>query len=67
MTTTKDKIFHIKARERGWLLEQIADRWQVSVRQMSRIANNPKQRDLDAVNGLPRKKAEAQSGLGDGE
>jgi hypothetical protein len=37
----------------SWLLEDIAERWGISIRQMSRVANNPKQKDLDAVNGLP--------------
>jgi len=56
MTTTKeDGAFHKRAREKGWLLEEIAKRWGISVRQMSRVANSPKQRDLDAVNGLPCK------------
>lgn len=54
MTSKKETNFHRMAKEKGWLLESIADRWGVSVRQMSRIANNPKQRDLDAVNGLPK-------------
>lgn len=60
MTTRNDKVFHKKARERGWRLEDIAARWGISVRQMSRVANNPKQRDLDAVNGLPSNRAEPQ-------
>lgn len=40
------------------MLEELAHRWGISVRQMSRVANNPKQRDLDAVNGLPHKNEE---------
>ncbi len=48
------KVFHEKAKEKGWLLEDIAVRWGISVRQMSRVANNPKQKDLDAVAGLPK-------------
>lgn len=56
MATEKDKIFHQAAKERGWLLEEVAARWGISIRQMSRVANNPKRRDLDAVNGLPDKK-----------
>lgn len=61
MTTKNDKVFHKKARERGWLLEEIAGRWGISIRQMSRVANSPKQRDLDAVSGLPYKINEPQS------
>ena len=53
VTPKKLTKFHLAAKERGWLLEDIADRWGISVRQMSRVANNPKQKDLDAVNGLP--------------
>lgn len=55
MTGKKEKEFHKKAKEKGWLLEEIAMRWGISVRQMSRVANKPKQKDLDAVNGLPAK------------
>lgn len=53
LTHKKLTEFHLIAKERGWLLEDIADRWGISVRQMSRVANNPKQKDLDAVRGLP--------------
>lgn len=55
MSNHKEKEFHKKAKEKGWLLEEIAVRWGISVRQMSRVANNPKRKDLDAVNGLPEK------------
>jgi predicted transcriptional regulator len=53
MTIVKKTPFHKKAKEKGWDLQDIAERWGISVRQMSRVANNPKQKDLDAVNGLP--------------
>lgn len=56
MTGKEDKPFKLIARKKGWLLEDIAERWGISVRQMSRIANNPKQKDLDAVSGLPEPK-----------
>ncbi|BCD97699.1 hypothetical protein [Marinagarivorans cellulosilyticus] len=56
MASGKDSEFHKKAKDRGWLLEEIASRWEISVRQMSRVANNPKPKDLDAVTGLPSKK-----------
>jgi len=53
MSSKKETEFHKKAKEKGWFLERIGERWGVSVRQMSRIANRPTQKDLDAVNGLP--------------
>ncbi len=53
MTSKEQPKFKKIAKEKGWLLEDIAKRWGISVRQMSRVANNPKQKDLDAVNGLP--------------
>ena len=48
--------FHTIAVQKGWKLKDIGDRWGVTDRQMSRIANNPKQKDIDAVNGLPKAK-----------
>ena len=57
MTSTEKTDFHEKAKEKGWRLEDIAKRWGISVRQMSRVANNPKQKDIDAVNGLPKASA----------
>jgi hypothetical protein len=56
MTGRKMTAFHQAAREKGWTLVEIGQRWGVSERQMSRIANNPSQKDLDAVQGLPAKK-----------
>lgn len=53
MSRRQKTAFHKVAESKGWLLEKIGDRWGISVRQMSRIANNPTQKDLDAVNGLP--------------
>lgn len=53
MTSREKTKFHEIAQKKGWLLEDIAKRWDISVRQMSRVANNPKRRDLDAVSGLP--------------
>ena len=41
------------ANSKGWTFEALAVRWEVSPRQMSRIAAAGKQRDIDAVNGLP--------------
>jgi len=45
--------FHLIARKKGWRLVDIGERWGVKERQMSRIANNPTRKDLDAVEGLP--------------
>ncbi|ENY5184894.1 hypothetical protein ACEZOD_003341 [Vibrio cholerae] len=44
------------ANERGWTFKQIAERWGLSERQLSRIAQDAKIRDLDSVKGLPIKK-----------
>ena len=41
--------------EKGWTFEEIANRWGKSVRHLSRIAKAAEQRDMDAVNGLPKK------------
>jgi len=51
--TIKQTAFHKIAEEKGFSLREIGDRWSLSMRQMTRIANAPRQRDLDAVNGLP--------------
>lgn len=59
MSRRNKTAFHLAAESKGWLLEKIGERWGISVRQMSRIANNPSQKDLDAVNGLPPAKATA--------
>lgn len=53
MSSRKKTDFHNTAEAKGWLLEKIAERWGISVRQMSRIANKPSPKDLDAANGLP--------------
>jgi hypothetical protein len=52
MTSKNHTEFHIIAAEKGWILEEIGKRWGLGVRQMSRIANNPKTKDIDAVKGL---------------
>ena len=48
--------FHRIADTKGWLLQDIAERWGVTPRQLSRVANKPKQKDIDAVSGLPKQK-----------
>jgi hypothetical protein len=55
MTDRAKTEFHKLAKQKGWLLGEIAKRWGVGERQMSRLANKPKQKDLDAVSGLPEK------------
>lgn len=55
MAGRKMTAFHQIAREKGWTLVEIGQRWGVSERQMSRVANNPSQKDLDAARGLPAK------------
>ena len=56
MTGKKKTEFHRIVAEKGWLLENLAARWGIGVRQMSRIANNPKIKDIDAAKGLPKSK-----------
>ena len=46
--------FTQKAYELGWKMKDIANRWDISPRQMSNIAKNPKTKDYDALNGLPK-------------
>jgi DNA-binding Xre family transcriptional regulator len=41
------------ANSKGWTFEALAKRWEVSPRQLSRIAAAGKRRDIDVVNGLP--------------
>ncbi|EEC0182538.1 hypothetical protein ABO55_003503 [Salmonella enterica subsp. enterica] len=56
--TSKGKVItpiQAIANSKGWTFEALAARWEVSPRQMSRIAAAGKQRDIDAVNGLPVK------------
>ena len=50
--------FTQKAYELGWKMKDIANRWDISPRQMSNIAKKPKTRDYDALNGLPKKQSE---------
>lgn len=41
------------AKVRGWKMKEVAKRWGVTPRRMSQIAADPKQKDWDALNGLP--------------
>ena len=51
---------YVKAlRGKGYTASEVAERWGVTPRQVSRIGKNPKQIHLDALDGLPdRKKRE---------
>lgn len=53
MTSKVNGPFHQITRSKGWTLVEVGLRWGIKERQMSRIANAAKQRDLDAANGLP--------------
>lgn len=57
MTGKKVTEFQRIANEKGWTLLEVGERWELSERQMSRIASAAKQRDLDAAKGLPKKKS----------
>ena len=48
--------FTKQAKAKGWPMKAIAERWGVSPRRMSQIAAEPKQKDWDALNGLPSRK-----------
>jgi len=52
MSTQIQKIANAK----GWTFVTIAERWNISERQVSRIAKRNKQRDLDAIHGLPKRR-----------
>jgi len=55
MTRKADSAFHQIVRAKGWKLVEVGERWGVTERQMSRIANSGKQKDLDAAAGLPER------------
>lgn len=55
MTGKKITEFQQIANAKGWKFEEIAKRWGLSERQLSRVASSGKARDLDAVKGLPDK------------
>jgi len=48
--------FTSKAKAKGWPMKAIAERWGVTPRRMSQMAAEPKQKDLDALEGLPNLK-----------
>lgn len=45
-----------KLRVKGWTAQELAKRWGVTPRRISQIGNNPTQKDLDALAGLPDRK-----------
>lgn len=43
-------------RKKGWTLKALGVRWDgITVRQMSRVINNPNKKTIDAVEGLPER------------
>lgn len=60
MSSRKITEFQRIANAKGWTLIEVAQRWDLSERQMSRIAKSAKQRDIDAVTGLPENKFKQQ-------
>jgi len=40
-------------RQKGWSAQEVAERWGMLPRQLSKIGNSPKQIHLDALAGLP--------------
>lgn len=55
MARSTNSVFHQIVRAKGWTLVEVGERWGVTERQMSRIANSGKQRDIDAATGLPNR------------
>jgi hypothetical protein len=47
--------FTKQAKKKGYLMKEIASRWNVTPRRMSQIASDPKAKDWDALEGLPKK------------
>ena len=45
--------FTAQAKANGWKMKDIAKRWGILPRQLSRVAANPSQRDWDSLAGLP--------------
>lgn len=43
-------------RKKGWTAKEVAARWGIKPRQISRIAKMPRRLHLDALAGLPDKK-----------
>lgn len=47
------KQFTQAVKNKNWSMKNLAKRWDISPRQMSNIADNPKQIHWDALSGLP--------------
>lgn len=47
--------FTKRVKQKGWLMKQLAERWGLTPRQMSNIANDPKPVHWDALSGIPEK------------
>jgi hypothetical protein len=47
------KEFTKKIKDRGWKLKDLATRWDLSLRRLNQIADDPQPLHLDAVAGLP--------------
>lgn len=47
--------FTKEAKKKGYQMKEIARRWNVTPRRMSQIAAAPKDKDWDALKGLPEK------------
>lgn len=54
MSGRKKSIFQQIVNRKGWKFEDVAKRWNISERQLSRISNSANIRDIDAANGLPQ-------------
>jgi hypothetical protein len=50
------KAYTTQIKSKGWKMKEIAERWGVTPRRMSQISANPKQKDWDAMQGLPERK-----------
>ena len=49
------KPFTHKIRLKGWTTKELAKRWGLDIRTIQYTAAKPKQKDLDAIEGLPDK------------
>jgi len=54
MSDIKMTKFRKLANDKGYTLDEVGERWGLSYRQMSRISEAGKRRDIDAVKGLPK-------------
>lgn len=52
-TKTGSRPLIAAAMRKGWTQKALAKRWGVGERQLRNIADDPKTKDWDAINGLP--------------